>query len=466
MNRSHLSTVLGALLFVLPLANAQAQDQVAEPGTFDPQTTTAHQAPEPNNASNEAAVSPDVFQSQAVRIPGRVIVPQSSIARAGDAGQRAHTNHLVFVPQGMPLAANAAMARPQELASGAAASPAYTFAENPGSIGCVYRVGPTYPGCTPGGGFGRHPSGGSGAIAIVDAFHNPNAASDLAYFSAYFGLPAANFTQVYCLPSHGTCYPSNAPPATNTNWGLEEALDIEWAHAMAPNAKIFLIEAASNSLYDLTWAEAWAGYYVDINGGGQVSNSWGSGEFSTETSYDYFFNNYSGNYKPVVYLASSGDGGTVEYPSASPFVVSVGGTTINRDASGNFLSETCWTGTGRGVSTVEAIPSYQSSIGGLSGTKRSTTDISFDADPASGVWVYDALNGGWFVVGGTSLSAPAMAGIMNSAGNHMSTTFQENNLLYSEFVGKATKSADFYDPTPAGYDACTGIGTPRTLIGK
>jgi subtilase family serine protease len=247
---------------------------------------------------------------------------------------------------------------------------------------------------------------------------------------------------------------------------LEEALDIEWAHAMAPNAKIFLIEAASNSLYDLTWAEAWAGYYVDINGGGQVSNSWGSGEFSTETSYDYFFNNYSGNYKPVVYLASSGDGGTVEYPSASPFVVSVGGTTINRDASGNFLSETCWTGTGRGVSTVEAIPSYQSSIGGLSGTKRSTTDISFDADPASGVWVYDALNGGWFVVGGTSLSAPAMAGIMNSAGNHMSTTFQENNLLYSEFVGKATKSADFYDPTPAGYDVCTGIGTPRTLIGK
>jgi kumamolisin len=466
MNRTHHYRVLGALLIAFPLVTAYGQDQVAEPGTFDPETTNAHQTPEPNVAVDAAAAAPQLIQSQAVKIPGRVIVPESSIVRPGDAGRRAHTNHLVFVPQGMQMAATANMARPQELASGAAITPNYTFAENPGSIGCVYRVGPTYAGCTPAAGFGKHPVGGSGAIAIVDAYHNPNAESDLAYFSAYFGLPAANFTQVYCLPSHGSCNSANAPPATNKGWGLEEALDIEWAHAMAPNAKIFLIEAASNSMYDLTWAEAWAGYYVDMNGGGQVSNSWGGGEFAGETAYDSFFNNYSGSYKPVVYLASSGDSGTVEYPSASPFVVSVGGTTINRDISGNFLSETCWSGTGRGASTVEAIPSYQSTIGGLAGTKRWTTDISFDADPASGVWVYDALNGGWFVVGGTSLSAPAMAGIMNNAGNKFATTALENNLLYSEFVGKATKLADFYDPAPAGYDACTGIGTPRTLIGK
>jgi kumamolisin len=166
---------------------------------------------------------------------------------------------------------------------------------------------------------------------------------------------------------------------------------------MAPNAKIFLIEAHSNSLADLTQAVAWAGYYVNQNGGSEVSNSWGAGEYSGETSYDTYFNNYGGRYHPVVYLASGGDSGTVEYPSSSPYVVSAGGTTVDRDVSQNFVSETCWSGTGRGASTEESIPSFQSSIASLSGTKRLTTDLSFDADPASGVYVYDASNGGWFV---------------------------------------------------------------------
>jgi hypothetical protein len=457
---------MGAFLFAMPFVTANGQDQVAEPGTFDPNTATAHQSTGPSNAVDSSAAQSQIVQSQAVKMPGRVIVPSSSIVNPADAGLKAHTNHLVYAVQGAPPAAAATLAKPQEVASAAAASPAYTFAENPGSLGCVYRVGPIYAGCTPSGGFGLHPSGGSGAIAIVDAYHNPNAASDLAYFSSYYGLPAANFTQIYCLPSGGTCYSTNTPPPTNKNWGLEEALDIEYAHAMAPNAKIFLVEAASNSTADLTWAEAWAGYYVDINGGGQVSNSWGSGEWAGETSYDGYFNNYFGNYFPVVYIASGGDSGTVEYPSASPYVVSAGGTTINRDASGNYLSQTCWSGTGRGASTVEAIPSYQSSIGGLSGTKRLTTDLAFDADPASGVWVYDALNGGWFVVGGTSVSAPALAGIINNAGNKFRTTFRENNLLYSEFVGARTHAADFYDVAPVGYDTCTGVGSPISLVGK
>ncbi|MBV9155165.1 MAG: hypothetical protein JO097_02820, partial [Acidobacteriaceae bacterium] len=110
-------------------------------------------------------------------------------------------------------------------------------------------------------------------------------------------------------------------------------------------------------------------------------------------------------------------------------------------------------------------PSYQSSAG-ITGTKRSTTDLSFDADPNSGVLVYDAFNGGWFVVGGTSVASPSLAGIVNNAGNFFASTFQENTLLYSEYLGKKTYPADFYDASPARYDTCTGIGTPKTLIGK
>jgi len=347
-------------------------------------------------------------------------------------------------------------------------TPATTFSENPGSLACVDGL-ISYAGCTYSGGFSKHPTGGSGAIVIVDAYHNPDAASDLATFDAEWGLPAVNFTQIYCQPYNngsGTCYTTNTPPATNTGWGLEEALDIEYSHAMAPSAKIILIEAASSSYADLTWANAWAGYYADINGGGEVSNSWGGSEFSTEATYDKYFNNYSGSYHPVVYLASGGDSSTIEYPSASPYVISAGGTTINRDSSGNYLSQTCWSGTGRGTSAYETIPAFQSAVGGLAGTKRLTNDLSSDADPASGVWVYDALNGGWFTVGGTSVAAPTLAGIINNAGNFMSSTVNEGNLLYSEFKGVKSYSANFYDASPAGYDNCTGIGVPKGLVGK
>lgn len=461
--------ILAAALSVLPLVNAFGQAQVKEPGTFDPQTTSAHEAADGAQAL-PALPSLQPAGPQAFRPAGKVIIPASSVARPEDTGVRAHTNHVIFVPAGQgPLAAGPDRAVANDLRPAASASPAATFAENPGSLACVDGL-ISYTGCTYSGGVSRHATGGSGAIVIVDAYHNPNAASDLATFDSQWGLPAANFTQIYCQPYNGgtgTCYTTNTPPATNTGWGLEEALDIEYAHAMAPSAKVFLVEAASSSFADLTWAVAWAGYYADINGGGEVSLSWGGSEFSGETSFDKFFNNYSGSYYPVVYLASGGDSGTIEYPSASPYVISAGGTTINRDSSTqNYLSQTCWSGTGRGTSAYETIPAFQSAVGGIAGTQRLTNDISSDADPASGVYVYDALNGGWFIVGGTSLSAPTLAGIMNNSGNFMRATVNEGNLLYSEYRGKRTYPADFYDVTPAGYDNCTGIGAAKGLIGK
>ena len=162
----------------------------------------------------------------------------------------------------------------------------------------------------------------------MDAFDNPHAASDLATFSAHYGIPAANFTKVYANSSFGTLNgmtaSCNGTPAGNTGWGVEEDLDIEWAHAMAPSAKIILVEACSNSDNDLFFAEQVAGIEVSNAGGGDISNSWGGGEFSSEinTTDDVF---YRYHWKQITYFASAGDSGWgAAYPSSSPWVVSGG----------------------------------------------------------------------------------------------------------------------------------------------
>jgi kumamolisin len=383
---------------------------------------------------------------------GVVVTPTSSIVRPEDAGVRAHTNYLIFYPDGKTV--------PQSSPAG----------ETPASLGCVYGVGPKYPGCNPRTGGTRHPSGGSGAIVLVDAYDNPDAASDLTTFTAQFGLPSATFMQFYCV-SGGTCATYNPPPPVNDSWAMEEALDIEWAHAMAPSAQIYLVEAASNSTSDLLNAESYAELFlIGTTGGGQVSNSWGGPEFSGETGLDFYFNPPTST--SIVYTASSGDvGGVTQWPSTSPFVVSSGGTSVNRDPSGNFVSESCWSGSGGGPSIYEGPPAYQL---GLAGKTRLTPDIAFDSDPATGVAVYDSLNGGWFVIGGTSVASPSLAGIINLAGNHTLATYQEQFLFYGELWGVKTYKGAWYDVTTGsnGYQAhpfwdyCTGIGTPRGTIGK
>jgi kumamolisin len=396
---------------------------------------------------NAAAQNP--VSSTPASVAGVVLVPASSVARPEDAGVRAHTNYLIFQPAGTPS--------PQTAPAG----------EIPASLGCVYRVGPIYAGCNPKTGGTRHPSGGSGAIVLVDAYDNPDAATDLDTFNTQFGIPKTTFTQVYCV-SGGSCAPNNPPPPVNSSWGLEEALDIEWAHAMAPNAQIYLVEAASNSISDLLNAE----YYAELaligtKGGGQIANSWGTAEFSGETGDDSYFN-LPGS-AATVYTASSGNiGGSPQWPSTSPFVVSSGGTSVNRDSSGNFLNESCSSGSGGGGSLYEPAPPYQQGLGGKS---RLTPDISFDGSPSSGVAVYDALNGGWFVVGGTSVGAPSLAGIINLAGDHMPATYQQQLLMYGELWGAKTYPGAWNDivlgqGAGPGWDACTGIGTPHTAIGK
>src|SRR5439155_5315402 len=254
---------------------------------------------------------------------------------------------------------------------------------------------------------------GSGkTVAIVDAYDDPTAESDLAVFSSQFGLPpctTANgcFTKVN--QTGGTSYPRK-----DSGWALEISLDIEWAHAIAPGAHILLVEASSNSFANLLAAEDYAKANAQY-----VSNSWGGSEFSGESVYDGHFVQTG-----VSFFVSSGDAGLpAEYPSASPNVISVGGTTLH--FSGNtFTSETGWSSGGGGCSSYETATSAQSSFGqygqvGCNG-KRATPDVSLDADPTSGVSVYDTTRyqgqAGWFQVGGTSASSPMWAGRAAVAG--------------------------------------------------
>jgi subtilase family serine protease len=239
-------------------------------------------------------------------------------------------------------------------------------------------------------------------------------------------------------------------------------------------------------------AEQVAIQQVNLYGGGQVSNSWSSAEWSTESAdWDWVFRSNWAYNKPVSFFFSAGDSGYgAEYPSSSPWVISAGGTTINRDASTQyFQSESCWAGSGGGVSQYET---YSSTFGTGTGpwtdfqyplfgqSNRSTPDISFDADPASGVWVYYA--GKWYTVGGTSVSAPALAGIVNNSNNRLGVsrsgggyyTSAENNLLYSQLLTYKEYKTNFYDVTTGsngaaatvGWDYCTGVGSPRGKLGK
>jgi kumamolisin len=311
-------------------------------------------------------------------------------------------------------------------------------------------------------------SGGGGAIALVDAFDYRTAENDLNVFSAQFGLPQ-------CTTANGCfkkVFASGSRPRRNCGWSQEAALDIEWAHAMAPNAKIILVEAASSRLIDLFAAVDVATQEVLASGTrGEVSMSWGGGEFSAETSLDSLF-----QHDGVVYVAASGDiGGVNEYPSVSPFVVSAGGTSIHRDANGNFVSETGWSGSGGGPSQFESRPSYQSGIAGTDPNQRSAPDLSFDADPNSGVSVFDSTpcrgGSGWLVFGGTSVSAPSLAGIVNLSGSF----FLNSTLELATIYANSTNASDFRDiisgsagsfSCAVGYDFVTGVGSDQGTSGK
>jgi subtilase family serine protease len=304
------------------------------------------------------------------------------------------------------------------------------------------------------GAYGFSPSNTAGAgktIGIVDAYDLPTAENDLKVFNQQFGLSTCTtangcFTKVN--QTGGTKY-----PRSNAGWGVEIALDIEWAHAIAPGAKILLVEASSNSFADLLAAEDYAAAHASY-----VSNSWGGSESSGEASYDSHFARNS-----VSFFVSSGDAGLpAEYPSSSPNVISVGGTSLTFNANGTLASETGWTYGGGGCSKYETATSAQAAFASYAqvkcAVKRATPDVSLDADPNSGAAVYDSTkyNGksGWFQVGGTSLSSPMWAGRAAVSGVVVNSAYVYGNNIFRD-ITVGNNGA----PCLVGFDLCTGLGS-------
>ena len=387
---------------------------------------------------------------------GLVLVPASSQARAEDAGVRAHTNVQIFLPKGVRFLAN---------------SPPVGY-ETPASLACVYGFVTPVTGCNPTT-VTANATGGARLVLIVDAYDDATALNDLSVYSQQYGLPApanSNFEIVYAA---GT-----KPSQDSTGgWELEESLDIEMAHAMAPNAKVVLVEAASSSNADLLQGVSVAAAMATASGGGEVTNSWGEGEFSGETGYESTFSSAN-----VVFFASTGDSPGPEFPSMLENVVAAGGTSINRNGSHNFVSQTTWSDDGGGLSKYIAIPPYQSAeakIAKIVGKVRGAPDFSFDANPSTGVEVYDSTpyEGtiyDWIVVGGTSVASPALAASINSAGSFAASTVAELTTAYKNFKVKTDWTDiisggcdnDGQITAKAGYDLCTGIGVPNGYAGK
>jgi subtilase family serine protease len=304
--------------------------------------------------------------------------------------------------------------------------------------------------------------GAGQTIALIDAYDNPNAESDLGVFTAQFGLAA-------CTTANGCfkkIYASGTKPRTNAGWAGESSLDIEWSYAIAPKAKIILVEAASASNAALFHA-------VDVavsNGATVVSMSFGGSEFSTETSDDTHF-----NVTGVIFCASSGDSAHgAFYPAASPFVVSVGGTTLTAPG-GVWTSETAWADSSGGASAYETEPSYQASA--QSTGKRGIPDVAWDANPNTGVPVYSKTGfRGWAEVGGTSVSSPSWAGlfaIVNSsriAASKAPLTQPQFNLYplaegdYHDITSGSNGSCGAQCTAGPGYDFVTGIGSPKANL--
>ncbi len=312
-------------------------------------------------------------------------------------------------------------------------------------------------------------NGGAGTIiAITDAFHYAHVEADLNFFSTDMGLPACT-TQNGCFKdvdqNGGTNYCS-----ADSGWELETMLDVEWAHAMAPNAKIVLVEGCTNNDSDLNTAIQTA---VNIEKANFVSNSWGEGEFNGETGED---SAYIGLNVPLMF--ASGDGGAPPiYPCTSIYATCIGGTQLTVDGNFHRTNETGWAGSGGGCSLYEPSVNYQTNNGvTLCGSNRAAPDISAVASPGSPVYIYDSGNGGYGRVGGTSVATPVTAGVFANIEAARRTFGKKDfgqiigNQLYHPYKLYSTPGSNylyFYwdvitgnngHAAGPGYDLVTGLG--------
>ena len=300
--------------------------------------------------------------------------------------------------------------------------------------------------------------GGGQTIAIVDAMDDPKAESDLAVYRSKFGLKPCT-TANGCFRKVNQKGVTGSYPPVDGGWAQEISLDLDMASAVCPNCQLLLVEASTASLANL-------GASVDtaVRLGAQVvSNSYGGAD-APDSRYGSFY-----NHPGHAVVASSGDNGYgLSYPASSRYVTAVGGTSLKRASNGRGWTESVWKGAGSGCSAYNSKPSWQHDAGCA---KRTVADVSAVADPNTGVAIYDSfLTGygvGWMVFGGTSVSAPIIAGVYALAGNAASVTYGSSpyshpSSLFDVTTGSNGSCGSSYLCTAkVGYDGPSGLGTPN-----
>ena len=311
-------------------------------------------------------------------------------------------------------------------------------------------------------------TGAGQTIAIVTAYDAPNIVQDLEVFNRTFGLPAApSFRKVNQTGG------SKMPPVRGT-WALEAALDVQWAHAVAPGASILLVQARNSAMGNLLAAVSYAASQPEVT---VISGSWGTGEFSGQTLQDHRC-----RLTTAVCVFASGDNGSPgTYPASMPNALAVGGTNLALNAEGAVLSETAWSGSGGGTSLYSTKPPYQVDVSPA--VRRAFPDVSYAAGLPSGFPVYSTTavdrQTGWFQLSGTSVGAPQWAGIL-AAGNELRLAARKGPLtgvdpagrtpLHTALYTAPTSLRDVVEGTNGtcglvcsalpGYDSVTGLGSP------
>jgi subtilase family serine protease len=343
--------------------------------------------------------------------------------------------------------------------------------------------------------FGNLANGTGKTIAIIDAFGDPTLNADVSTFDGSYGLSTSWTPNIY--------YPDGKPVINRSNqadaagWAVETALDVEWAHANAPNATIDLIVAYDDTFQHLLDAVNYSSDQGNYTHTGlsplpvAISMSFGAPEneftaTTTKSTLGPWETAFAGaQSEGIILLAASGDGGatdgtrqlTVDYPAASQYVIGVGGTTLKLTSSSTWSSETAWTysGGGYGATSLTSVfgkePSFQKAVSiPDSANTRGVPDVAFDADPNTGVYVYCSPY--WYDVGGTSVGAPNWAAILADATASSSPSLNLG-YLYGTVYGVSGSSSKYgteihdiksgnngYYTAGTGWDAVTGIGSP------
>lgn len=322
-------------------------------------------------------------------------------------------------------------------------------------------------------------SGSGQVVAIVDAYNDPNALSDVNTYRLQFGASPLK-TCTSSSPAKSTITPcfskvnqkgqASSYPRNNGGWSQEISLDLDMVSAICPNCSILLVEASSATFTNLGTSVNEAAAL----GATEISNSYGGQESGNDPTYDAsYFKNHPG----IAITASSGDGGYgVEYPAASQYVTAVGGTTLTKGGlSSRGWSETAWSGAGSGCSADDPQPTWQSFLSPSVCTKRAVADVSAVADPSTGVAVYDSYTyqgvSGWLVFGGTSVASPLIASVYALAGNVGNVSYGSypygHTSSLNDVASGSNGSCGNYVLCNAGggWDGPTGLGTPNGVGG-